>query len=118
MKKTHESKERIIKFYLCVCVSVLCVTQQHMYDTHYVLSQRNKECRVHYTFQLLFQRHFMMLSLEEREGRGIHHHLDLDHDHNNNNNNKKNYSSKIEYILMYVSRVGLLLLMVGLGLLL
>jgi hypothetical protein len=61
----------------------------------------------------------MMLSLEEREREGgIHHHLDLEEDDNNNNN--KNYSSKIEYILMYVcSRVGLLLLlMVGEGLLL
>jgi hypothetical protein len=56
-----------------------------------------------------------MTAIFRRKREGIHHHLD----DNNNNNDNKNYSSKIEYILMYVCRVGLLLLfMVGEGLLL
>jgi hypothetical protein len=69
MKKTHENKKGLLCF-TCVCECVLCIMQQQrMYDTHYVLSQRNNECRVHLHIQLLFQRHFMMLSLEER-GKG------------------------------------------------
>jgi len=53
-----------------------------------------------------------MTAIFRRKREGIHHHLDDD----NNNNDNKNYSSKIEYILMYVCRVGLLLLlMVGGG---
>jgi hypothetical protein len=58
----------------------------------------------------------MMLSIFRRKGEGIHHHH-LEDD--NNNNNDKNYSSKFEYILMYVyAGWGLLLfvlLMVGGG---
>jgi hypothetical protein len=82
--------------------------------THYILSQRNKSVG--------FITHSAPLSktphdaIFRRKRDGIHHHLDLEEDDNNNN---KNYSSKIEYILMYLCRVGLLLLfMVREGLLL